>query len=50
MLLLNPLNPCLNRSTQLGIQQILNISQNELLYPLVAEFGVYWFALNLYNI
>ena len=32
------------------MQQILNILQNELFYPLAAEFGVCKFALILYNI
>ena len=32
------------------MQQILNILQNELFYPLAAQFGVYRFALILYNI
>ena len=32
------------------MQQILDISQNELFYPLAAQFGVYRFTLILYNI
>ena len=31
------------------MQKILNISQNELFYPLVVQFGVYKYALILYN-
>ena len=32
------------------MQQILNISQNELFYPLGVQFEVYSFALIVYNI
>ena len=35
---------------QLWKQAILNISQNELIYSLAVQFGVYRFALILYNI
>ena len=64
MLFLNPLNPFnfretvhpafnvqLCTSTQLLMQQILNILQNELFYPLAVQFGVdSRFSLILYNI
>ena len=57
MLFLNSLNPFNFRETVLtlppslgSLQQILNILQNELFYPFTAKFGVYRFALILYNI
>ena len=40
----------LNTSTKFWMQQILNISQNELFYPPAVQFGVYRLVLILYNI
>ena len=56
MFFLNPLNPFNFRKTVLTLppsfemRQILNISQNELFYPLAVQFVVYKFSLILYNI